>query len=299
MQVINCPNCGFRHIVPLPSEKELENYYKKEYYKHSQGARTVEGSFSDPLEEQYLLMRYKDRLTLFDLFSHNMKILDIGSGTGHFLDFMKKNGWNTFGLELSQEEVNEAKNKKLNVIQGSVNDLESFFSLNSFPSINLNHVLEHVINPKKILVKCNKLLITGGIIRIEVPNDFSSFQLAANNVARKNWWINFPDHLNYFNLKSLNNLLKSMGFETLYHTSTFPIDMFLLMGDDYTTDPILGKEIFLKIARLELTLTKNGFSDLRKRMFEELCKIGIGRSIIVFAKKFRETKSYFDNCSHK
>ena len=49
-----------------------------------------------------------------------------------------------------------------------------------------------------------ELLSPGGIICIQVPNDFNQLQLLAlKKVTKKEWWVAIPDHINYFDFQSL------------------------------------------------------------------------------------------------
>jgi len=65
------------------------------------------------------------------------------------------------------------------------------------------------------------------------------------------YWIALPDHINYFNRKSLETLLKNTGWKVLHGESSFPMEMFLLMGDDYIENPPVGKSSFQKVVQME------------------------------------------------
>jgi hypothetical protein len=34
VKVIDCTACGFKHVVPFPSEEKLKELYEKEFYEH-------------------------------------------------------------------------------------------------------------------------------------------------------------------------------------------------------------------------------------------------------------------------
>ena len=59
------------------------------------------------------------------------------------------------------------------------------------------------------------------------------------------------------------------------------------MGDDYTNNPKLGKEVYLKTAKFDLQLEKSGYSDLRRKIYENLSSLDIGRNITVIAKNMK------------
>jgi hypothetical protein len=73
----------------------------------------------------------------------------------------------------------------------------------------MNNLLEHVIDPSETMDKATALLAEGGVIVIQVPNDFSAYQqfLLENKYIEHPFWIAYPDHLNYFTCESLNAFL--------------------------------------------------------------------------------------------
>lgn len=50
-----------------------------------------------------------------------------------------------------------------------------------------------------------------------------------------------PEHINYFNFESITRLLERNGFSIIEITSTFPLELFLLMGDNYIGNNEIGK----------------------------------------------------------
>ena len=76
------------------------------------------------------------------------------------------------------------------------------------------------------------------IICIRVPNDFSVIQDAViAKTGGTRWWIAEPDHISYFSLHNLTSLLNKFGFKVELSSCDFPIDWFLLMGDEYLNMP--------------------------------------------------------------
>ena len=98
---------------------------------------------------------------------------------------------------------------------------------------------------------------------------------------KKEWWIAIPDHINYFNFQSLEKLLKFYGFEILSKTTDFPMELFLLMGENYVDNPEAGKLCHQKRVNFELSIPK----ELRRNMYEKLLELGLGRECIIYARK--------------
>ena len=218
--------------------------------------------------------------------SHNLnskRILDIGCGTADFIAFMKQHGWEVIGLELSSEGAAIAKSKDLEVYSLSIDEFLTKHPryLSTFAVVTLLHVLEHVPNPVQFLNLVRKLLVGAGIVVIQVPNDFSELQLSAQQHLQKNpWWIATPDHINYFDLQSLHALLKQLGFEVIYSQGSFPMELFLLMGDDYVGNPEVGSACHQKRVRFEMAIP----GELRRRIYRALAAVGVGRSCLVFGR---------------
>ncbi|NWJ29659.1 hypothetical protein HX850_01900 [Marine Group I thaumarchaeote] len=94
-----------------------------------------------------------------------------------------------------------------------------------------------------------------------------------------------PDHVNYFNFKSLEKILTKTGFELFHKDATFPLELFLLMGFDYIDDDKIGREKHNERMRLEMNLEKSGNHELKKKLYQSFAQNGIGRTAIVFGKK--------------
>jgi hypothetical protein len=119
-----------------------------------------------------------------------------------------------------------------------------------------------------------------------VPNDFSSFQNAARqSLDLPEWWVAPPHHLNYFDFESLTSLLTRLGFSVAERTTTFPMELFLLMGMNYTADATLGRSCHAQRKRFDLALEHSGFMETRRAFYRALAAAGLGREIVLIAKK--------------
>jgi len=125
---------GYKYL-DLPLKTDLKQFYKKKYYEkiRNEGEKREAKLLSTEKELrtkelQWLQKTYfMDRLDIFTKYlSLNQKtILDIGCGTGEFLEFMKKSGWKVFGIEPSKEAFQIAKEKGITVYNLT---LEEFFA---------------------------------------------------------------------------------------------------------------------------------------------------------------------------
>ena len=75
-------------------------------------------------------------------------------------------------------------------------------------------------------------------------------------------------------------MLSFNGFEPFYETTFFPMDFFMLMGLDYSKDKTLGKECHNYRVNFEYKM-----GDALIEYYDQLAKMGIGRVVIIYAKK--------------
>ena len=115
--------------------------------------------------------------------------------------------------------------------------------IESFGLINLDNVLEHVLDPVALFSSLKSCMHSNAILRIEVPNDFSSFQdLLMNLGCTEETWVSPLEHLSYFNTASLKALIENQGFELISLQSSFPIEQFLVNDHfNYWKNRELGK----------------------------------------------------------
>jgi len=283
--VIDCQQCGFKHIIPIPTVDELESVYKHDYYEEEK-----------PLYlERYLEdidwwnTTYTQRYEIFEkhLPEKQRDILDIGSGPGYFLLNGKKRGWRVRGIEPSIKAFEHSCSLGLEVQHGFFLE-ETAQDLGMFDVINLGLVLEHISDPAGMLRLINQQLNDDGILCVIVPNDFNPFQLLLrDHLDFEPWWVAPPHHINYFNFRSLEGLLEKYDFSVVHQESTFPIDLFLLMGDNYIGNDEIGRKCHTKRMNFEKSMRLNGASDLLERLYSDFAKQGIGREVVLYAKKVK------------
>lgn len=168
------------------------------------------------------------------------RILDIGCSGGYFLKYFKERGWDAIGIEPSLFAARYAKAQGIEVINKLFQDI-SLKDLGKFDAINMSFVLEHVLDPIEVCKKCYRLLKRGGMLCVEAPNDFNPLQqIVKSELKKPSWWIAHPDHINYFTPGSLEKMMKRIGFKLLLKEGTFPMELFLLMGEDYIGNDRVG-----------------------------------------------------------
>jgi SAM-dependent methyltransferase len=290
-KVIDCEACGFKHLFPIPNKQELSDFYKDKYYDLiKKGGRAPElrrqmqkGSENERGRkwlENTMYLAIENTLRGYLGSRQGLCILDVGRGNGDFLRYMKRFRWQIAGIEPDNKSEDPSLNVKNMTLENFVHNY--FKDKRLFDAITILNVLEHVPDPRCFLKLAKELLNPEhGILCLRVPNDFNILQLEfQKKTNRPPWWVAVPDHINYFSGLNLNRLLTSVGFDILYSTVDFPMELFLLMGDDYVGNPELGTICHEKRINFELSIS----TELRRKIYKSMAESGIGRDLMVFAR---------------
>ncbi len=286
IDVIRCRKCGFVHVIPLPTDEALEKLYREEYYASAK-PNYVAYARED---EAWLRMSFGDRYALFEelLPCDRRCILDVGTGPGFFLATGRARGWTTKGIEPSRQAAHHARDElMLDIVEGFLSD-RTVGSLSECDVVHMSEVLEHVPDPAKIVQLARSVLAAEGLICISVPNDYNAFQdvlTRADGFPR--WWVAPSHHLNYFDFDTLSALLDAQGFDVVAKETNFPMELFLLMGDNYVGSDAIGRALHAKRKRFDLAFTQAGRDGARRAFYRALAQAGLGRLAIVTARKRR------------
>ena len=90
--------------------------------------------------------------------------------------------------------------------------------------------------------------------------------------------------MNYFSASSLTSLLSSAGLDVFHRQASFPMEMFLLFGDDYVSNGDLGRICHQKRIQFEQNLVKHGHGDKLTDFYSALADLNLGRQIVVYAQ---------------
>ncbi|MFZ5803175.1 MAG: class I SAM-dependent methyltransferase [Candidatus Omnitrophota bacterium] len=281
------PQFGFKYLKPIPSQKQLDEFYRRKYYRLSvapQIKRFMKGGAVARKEKAWyaktLWTDVRDSLRRWKPKGQG-RLLDIGAGTGDFARFMAQNGWKVTAIEPSLAATQKALRSGVSMFP-SIEAYEEEAGTGRFDVITFLNVLEHVPHPVAVLKHYASRLKKGGVLVAQVPNDFSPLQLLAQKKLRKKpWWIFIPDHCNYFNAASMRKIFRHLHFKELDCLSDFPMELFLLFGDNYIEDPQTGARCHQKRVRFDTGLP----ASMRRSIYQSLSKVQVGRNLLFFARK--------------
>lgn len=284
------PELGFRQLDPVPAADELAVFYQSHYYdlirrggRAPELGRPLAGGEAATREREWLAATlYTDVADgLAALIPPGSAVLDIGAGTGDCVAHLLGCGYAASGIEPSAEASRLAREQGRCVSAATVETwVDEPGHRGAYAGVVLLNVLEHVADPLAVLRDVHALLAPGGAVCVRVPNDFSDWQAAAQG-PREPWWVAAPDHINYFSHDSLAATLAACGLRMASLTTDFPMELFLLLGEDYVAEPALGPLLHEKRCRFELALPKQ----LRQRLYAAFAAAGAGRNSLAFAVK--------------
>lgn len=209
-RVVQCAECKLQFTETFPDyEKAAPEIYDYDYFKGAiDKQKQREEVFMELLSEVESILNRKGRL------------LDVGAGEGTLLKIAAKQGWEAEGTEIASAMIRYVREDlRLTIHQGKLEEIK--LPARSFDAIILNHVLEHVENPRKTLEKVGDFLRSDGVVRIEVPNLASLSSRAKNFQSRlklkKNPWKHYSTghHFWFFTPRTLKKTLETAGLSPI------------------------------------------------------------------------------------
>lgn len=221
-EVVECAACRFTFVPQYwRTQTSYENYKSAAVAEHiRKGNNWIK------------IQRHKLRIQLIKKYKKTGKLLDIGSGWGHFLLTAGQCGYQIKGVELDNEPYKySTEDLKLPV------EKRNFFEFpdgDKYDIITLWDVLEHIDAADPFIEKCSKITADNGIIVIQVPQIDSSIAKKKKNT----WNMMGLDHVNYFSPKTIAMLLNRHGYHVETVKSSIELKLFLM----YTILPYLKRK---------------------------------------------------------
>ncbi len=204
--IVECLECEFVFTQKVPTAETIGPYYDfDEYISHSDTKENLVDKTYHWVRERMLKRKYK--LIKKHSQGDNLRILDYGSGTGYFLNYVKTMGWDVTGVEINEQARKVAKDK----FGLNLNPPELFDQLRGpFEVISLWHVLEHLYDFKEKFQAFYQKLTSGGILVLALPNHTS-----LDSKWLKQDWAAYdtPRHLWHFAPKNIKLMAAKYGFQ--------------------------------------------------------------------------------------
>ncbi len=208
-EIWECKRCTLRFTQNIPDQDEISPYYQSEnYISHSNTNKGFVNKLYHLVRKRTL--HQKKNLVIKTTGIINGSILDMGCGTGAFLNTMKQANWKVTGLEPDAI----ARRKAIELYSLQLESSEKLFSLpeESFDAITMWHVMEHIHDLHGSINQIKNLLKPQGKLFIAVPN-----HICYDEEIYKEFWAAYdvPRHLYHFSPESITELLSLHGLTIL------------------------------------------------------------------------------------
>jgi SAM-dependent methyltransferase len=213
-----CEECGFRFTNPRPDTLSIGAYYEStDYVSHNDKS----GGLINRLYRLVRQFTLRQKLNLLhSIQPQKGKLLDVGCGTGLFLETCQEGGWSVTGVEPDGSARSAAMDRLKKTVVETIHEVGE----ESFDIITMWHVLEHVPNLQETIGDLKSRLRTGGTLLLALPNSDSY-----DAQHFKQFWAAYdiPRHLSHFTPETVNRLVAPAGF-TLTATRPMFFDSFYI-----------------------------------------------------------------------
>ncbi len=161
LNIAFCNGCGLIFQNPLPSSKELEEYYSHNYRSEYKNTYTP--------KPKHIHRAGKTAIKRISFLKENGidsgRLVDIGAGGGEFVYMASAFGFESEGIEPNIGYSEYAKqNYQKSIKTGTLEDVGSGYDV-----ITMFHVLEHIPNLPDVFERLYTALNPNGVLFIEVP----------------------------------------------------------------------------------------------------------------------------------
>lgn len=207
--IVRCADCGMWNKV-LGENEDLEDAYGEEYSENFGDDECMENSTTRTFFQSVLKRIDGDGLP------DSPRLLDIGAGTGTFMQEAIALGYEAEGIDLTQGFVEVAQKKGLKVRRQNVTELDGD---EKYDVIAMMDVIEHVVDPVTILKTMYASLKPGGKLVVFTPNHGSSVVLIARLMEKFGAGFAVEEifgsnHVCFFDTHTLPAAIEGAGFKT-------------------------------------------------------------------------------------
>jgi 2-polyprenyl-3-methyl-5-hydroxy-6-metoxy-1,4-benzoquinol methylase len=194
--LLRCRRCRLVQVASLPAEADLGARYSHYSYDHP-------SAWSVSTATTVSLSKLARRLAPY---RGQGRLLDVGCGAGAVLRAFSRLGWDCEGLEVSDVAVERLREEGFVVHLGTLEDRAA--ELGPYDVVMMNETIEHVRDPRRLMEAAARLIRPGGALYLTTPHIDS----LSRRLLGARWRpIEVPEHLFYFDTRSMRSLLRAVG----------------------------------------------------------------------------------------
>lgn len=177
------------------------------------------------LEKDFQKLSLEHKSTL-NLIPSDSKVLEVGCHTGYFSYWLKQKGCSVIGVDIYEPCGIKASLHLDCFIAGNIEDKETLKKIHNqgrYDVILLMHVLEHLIEPERVLSELKEFLVSDGSIIICLPNISnwnSRINILRGNFEYTESGLMDKTHLRFFNYYTSHKLINNSGLTTFNYIGT-------------------------------------------------------------------------------
>lgn len=220
--VVCCSNCGFTFGDVTATQDDYNKYYANSNMYSSTAVLRKQ------LEDKINYARVELLCKYIDI---DMKILDIGCGNGGLLKALYNRGFhNIFGLDPSVDSIEKLSAAGIEGIVSNIFDEPESKWVNYFDVVISTAVIEHIFDLDGYVDNIKKYMKNNGILYVDAPsvegfvNSYSPIPNQFNH-----------EHINYFSIYSLDNLMYRKSLERINDES----DVYFTAETNSFNEPIM------------------------------------------------------------
>jgi SAM-dependent methyltransferase len=211
--VVKCNRCKVMFTNPRIKEEKISQYYF-EGYLPCEGRKQSGDGFARFGRRLMSLSPspYSKILRLLNAIGAR-NVLEIGPGAGELLFFLKDNGFDVTGVEMSRPHVERIRHLGIRCYHGRLNDVKGNLRPGQYDAVIMCHVFEHFYDPMDVLEAVHIILNDRGIIYMVLPNIHS---LEARLFGRYWRGLDLPRHIVHYDENSIRTTLAQRGYEIAF-----------------------------------------------------------------------------------
>lgn len=200
--VSKCDDCGMVYAGDIVEVMSLNEYYDN-LSKYETDAYFLSAEAKDKIEKSISFMK--------DYISEEDEILEIGCGTGNLLYQLQNHGYKKLtGIEPSEKNVDGIIDRwNIKCYVGALGDNISEIRDKKYKLVILEGVLEHILDLGGAVSQLKGYMEKGSYLFLALP-DITNWGKIIDLYQQFS-----VEHVNYFSLQSLNNLLGMYGFRCI------------------------------------------------------------------------------------